>query len=350
MTSVALSLALLLALCSTLPTAVVAGSCPSPFEVCTDTGACALDVSLCGSCAAGELVCPLTNACVRIGDERACPGLKGTWFDESLGAAARAKLLVSKMTVDEMSQQMSNFARSIPRLGLPRFAWYVRDETTMKPYSVLHTGKRGGHTAPARTSRMVGFHDSAIELYSTVCIRHPHRPTRRLADNLHGVRGSEAPVDDGRVGRHHDYPIVYTNSSSIFPSGPALGASFNRTLLASVGRAVGVESRAAYNEEVRTGRRGWAPKDDGWPAISVNGPGISVYSPNVNLIRDPRWGRNAEVCPPLLTSMPIITFDRLPTPPPPPPPPPSVALLTQRSLLVMNAIRFTPSAPSSPRS
>ena len=156
MTSVALSLALLLALCSTLPTAVLAGSCPSPFEVCTDTGACALDVSLCGSCAAGELVCPLTNACVRIGDERTCPGLKGTWFDESLGAAARAKVLVSKMTVDEMSQQMSNFARSIPRLGLPRFAWYVRDKTTMKPYSVLHTVKRGGHTAPVRTSRMVG--------------------------------------------------------------------------------------------------------------------------------------------------------------------------------------------------
>ena len=33
----------------------------------------------------------------------------------------------------------------------------------------------------------------------------------------------------------------------------------------------------------------------GLEPTTANGKGITLYGPNVNLVRDPRWGRNMEV-------------------------------------------------------
>ena len=74
-------------------------------------------------------------------------------------------------------------------------------------------------------------------------------------------------------------------AATVFPEGPALGATFDRARLAAMGKALGVEARATFNSQVGAGLR---PSPD-------NGKGITLYGPNVNLVRDPRWGRNQEV-------------------------------------------------------
>ena len=65
-----------------------------------------------------------------------------------------------------------------------------------------------------------------------------------------------------------------TGCPTSFPAPVALGAAFDEQLWLDVGLAIGTEARALYNEN--TGAA--------W-----------VFAPNINLARDPRWGRNQEV-------------------------------------------------------
>eukprot|EP00039_Didymoeca_costata_P007118 m.96434 g.96434 ORF g.96434 m.96434 type:complete len:835 (+) comp13547_c1_seq2:207-2711(+) len=86
-----------------------------------------------------------------------------------------------------------------------------------------------------------------------------------LSDDEHGVRGWE---------------------STYFPDGPGLGASFDKELLFEVGEVVGKEARAKHNYLTHT---------TGMRDNAFNGDGITVYGPNMNLVKDPRWGRAQEV-------------------------------------------------------
>ena len=63
---------------------------------------------------------------------------------------------------------------------------------------------------------------------------------------------------------------------TLFPNAQLLGASFNRSLFKNVGRVIGEELRALNN-------------------LGGNPSGFSCWSPNINLGKDPRWGRAQEV-------------------------------------------------------
>src|SRR5579862_1899244 len=62
--------------------------------------------------------------------------------------------------------------------------------------------------------------------------------------------------------------------ATVFPQPPGIAASWDPELARDVGRATGREIRALHGER---------------PQISLN-----VWAPVVNLLRDPRWGRNEE--------------------------------------------------------
>jgi beta-glucosidase-like glycosyl hydrolase len=65
-----------------------------------------------------------------------------------------------------------------------------------------------------------------------------------------------------------------------FPCPSALGTAFNTTLYRLIGQAIGQEGRAISNLR--------AAHD-----MQV-GDGLTYWSPNINMQRDPRWGRNQE--------------------------------------------------------
>ena len=69
-----------------------------------------------------------------------------------------------------------------------------------------------------------------------------------------------------------------------FGSPLLMGCSFNRRLWRAVADATSTEIRALYAAA-------------GGQAHSLEGPplGLTYYAPNINLARDPRWGRNEEV-------------------------------------------------------
>ena len=69
--------------------------------------------------------------------------------------------------------------------------------------------------------------------------------------------------------------------ATVFPQSIGMAASFNSELMFRVATAISDEARAKHHEAVRIGKR-------------VEYFGLSFWSPNINLFRDPRWGRGQE--------------------------------------------------------
>ncbi len=89
-------------------------------------------------------------------------------------------------------------------------------------------------------------------------------PYSWLNDDQHGVKQPDATA---------------------FPNGASLGASWDTALLTQVGLAIGTEARGVHSTlEDKSGETG----GHSWPGTIRNGVGLTLYSPNVNLVHDPR--------------------------------------------------------------
>lgn len=75
--------------------------------------------------------------------------------------------------------------------------------------------------------------------------------------------------------------VARAGTATVFPQAIGLGATFDTELLQRIGEAVSTEARAKYNENEKHEDRDIYK-------------GITLWSPNVNLFRDPRWGRGHE--------------------------------------------------------
>ena len=75
--------------------------------------------------------------------------------------------------------------------------------------------------------------------------------------------------------------VARCGTATVFPQAIGLGATFDEALLGEVADAIATEARAKYNQAVQDGDRDIYK-------------GITLWSPNVNLFRDPRWGRGHE--------------------------------------------------------
>src|SRR5580700_6598820 len=69
--------------------------------------------------------------------------------------------------------------------------------------------------------------------------------------------------------------------ATVFPEPIGLAATFDPPLIHQMGEAIGTEGRAKYNIALRAGRRDLLE-------------GLDFWAPNINIARDPRWGRNQE--------------------------------------------------------
>ena len=127
------------------------------------------------------------------------------YLDPALDFEARARDLVSRMTVEEKVSQLTNQAAAIPRLGVPEYEWWN--------------------------------------------------------ECLHGV---------ARAG-----------VATVFPQAIGLAATFDAPLIHEMAEVIGDEARAKHHQFVRQGKRG-------------RYQGLTFWSPNINIFRDPRWGRGQE--------------------------------------------------------
>src|SRR3954462_332132 len=93
--------------------------------------------------------------------------------------------------------------------------------------------------------------------------------------------------------------VAFSGTATVFPQAIGLGATFDERLVGRVADVISTEARAKYNEAQRQGnRRGFC--------------GLTFWSPNINIFRDPRWGRGQETygeCP-FLTATLGVSFVR----------------------------------------
>ncbi len=75
--------------------------------------------------------------------------------------------------------------------------------------------------------------------------------------------------------------VARTGVATVFPQAIALAATFDKELLKEIGDVVSTEGRAKFNEFSRRGDHGIYK-------------GLTYWAPNVNIFRDPRWGRGHE--------------------------------------------------------
>ena len=76
--------------------------------------------------------------------------------------------------------------------------------------------------------------------------------------------------------------VARNGRATVFPQAIAMAATWDPDLVLKVGSAIGDEARAKYHEALR--RKGHTDQYQG----------LTFWSPNVNLFRDPRWGRGQE--------------------------------------------------------
>ncbi len=75
--------------------------------------------------------------------------------------------------------------------------------------------------------------------------------------------------------------VARQGCATVFPQAIGLSASFNTELMYKVATAISDEARAKYNEFKRFGS-------------TEQYQGLTYWSPNINIFRDPRWGRGHE--------------------------------------------------------
>ncbi|MBS1654911.1 MAG: glycoside hydrolase family 3 C-terminal domain-containing protein, partial [Bacteroidetes bacterium] len=76
--------------------------------------------------------------------------------------------------------------------------------------------------------------------------------------------------------------LANNDSVTVFPEPVGMAASFDDTLVYKIFNAVSDETRAKYNQAMKRGQ-------DNRRFLS-----LSVWTPNINIFRDPRWGRGQE--------------------------------------------------------
>ncbi|MBV8866909.1 MAG: glycoside hydrolase family 3 C-terminal domain-containing protein [Acidobacteriaceae bacterium] len=91
--------------------------------------------------------------------------------------------------------------------------------------------------------------------------------------------------------------IARSGYATVFPQAIGMAATWDATLLHKVATAISTEARAKYNQAVR----------DNIHSIYY---GLTIWSPNINIFRDPRWGRGQETYgeDPFLTSRLGVSF------------------------------------------
>ena len=75
--------------------------------------------------------------------------------------------------------------------------------------------------------------------------------------------------------------VARAGLATVFPQAIGLGATWDEDLMLKVSTAISDEARAKYHDFVRKDKR-------------YIYQGLTFWSPNINIFRDPRWGRGQE--------------------------------------------------------
>ena len=117
----------------------------------------------------------------------------------------------------------------------------------------------------------------------------------QLVNQSRAIPRLQIPEYDWRSEALHG--IAGAGLATVFPEPIGIAATFDTTLTHQLAAAIGTEGRAKHNKAVRAGRRDILE-------------GLDFWAPNINIFRDPRWGRGQETYgeDPLLAARRAVAF------------------------------------------
>jgi beta-glucosidase len=117
----------------------------------------------------------------------------------------------------------------------------------------------------------------------------------QLVNQSRAIPRLQIPEYDWRSEALHG--IAGAGLATVFPEPIGIAATFDTALTHELAAAIGTEGRAKHNKAVRAGRRDILE-------------GLDFWAPNINIFRDPRWGRGQETYgeDPFLTSRMAVAF------------------------------------------
>lgn len=101
----------------------------------------------------------------------------------------------------------------------------------------------------------------------------------QLVNQARAIPEFEVPAYDWWSEALHG--VARAGTATVFPEPIGLAATFDDSLIHQMAVVIGIEARAKHNQAVRAGRRDIME-------------GLDFWSPNINIFRDPRWGRGQE--------------------------------------------------------
>jgi beta-glucosidase len=101
----------------------------------------------------------------------------------------------------------------------------------------------------------------------------------QLVNQSRAIPRLQVPEYDWRSEALHG--VAGAGMATVFPEPIGIAATFDTPLVQEMGVAIGTEGRAKHNRAVRAGRRDILE-------------GLDFWAPNINIFRDPRWGRGQE--------------------------------------------------------
>ncbi len=101
----------------------------------------------------------------------------------------------------------------------------------------------------------------------------------QLVNQSRAISRLQIPEYDWRSEALHG--IAGAGLATVFPEPIGIAATFDTALTHAMAAAIATEGRAKHNQAVRAGRRDILE-------------GLDFWAPNVNIFRDPRWGRGQE--------------------------------------------------------
>src|SRR5581483_7521904 len=104
-------------------------------------------------------------------------------------------------------------------------------------------------------------------------------------------------VPDYQTWNESLHGVARAGYATVFPQAIGMAATWDTTMVESMGHVISQEARSKYNQAQREGNH----------RIFY---GLTFWSPNINIFRDPRWGRGQETYgeDPFLTSRLGIAF------------------------------------------
>ncbi|OUT98758.1 MAG: hypothetical protein CBB92_06510 [Flammeovirgaceae bacterium TMED32] len=171
-----------------------------------------------------------------------CNNEKPAYLDSQLSVDQRVDDLVSRMTLEEKISQLSHFAPGIPRLGVIPY-----DPIFKNPFGPTSVGEE------ITSNSQKDYKEK--EYWKQI-----------------GPSG-EAYYMDGGYWNEALHGVARAGRATAFPQCIGLGSTWNPELIQQMAQIIGTEARIHHNEY---------------------GKKLTYWSPNINILRDPRWGRNEE--------------------------------------------------------